>query len=134
MRFKLIHFFLIFGWNGPNSFCRSDTTMELNKGRSLCNIYLNKKTKHEQETSDHFSVNNKSFSALLICSKNLNNIKTASGFYKTHDRESHGTIVKLIYLDLSFHNYIWKSILIKLLHILIFMLHAFWSNTQRCFI
>ncbi|KAM9020168.1 uncharacterized protein PRD47_003995 isoform 1-T3 [Ara ararauna] len=63
-------YFVCCRWNGPNSFCKSGTTMESQKGRSLCNIYLNKKNKHEQEICDHFSVNNKSSSLLLIFSKN----------------------------------------------------------------
>lgn len=54
-------------------------------------------------TGHHFAVIVKS-SFLLIFSKNLNNIKTASRFYETHGRTAHGTIVKLIHLDLSFHD------------------------------
>lgn len=43
-------------------------------------------------------------SLLLIFSKNLDSIKTALGFHKAHSKASHGTMVKLIHLDFSFHS------------------------------
>lgn len=59
----------------------------------------------------------KSSSLLLIFTENLNSIKTALGFHKAHSRASHGTMVKLIHPDLSFHSHTWRYILTNLLQI-----------------
>lgn len=60
----------------------------------------------ETNTNEKYLITaDKSSSLLLIFSKNLKSIKTALGFHRTHSRASHGTTIKLIDLDLSFHSH-----------------------------
>lgn len=103
MRFKLIHV-IFFHLDGMDLINFVDQLEQLSYKRGEdCTTSISIKETNMYEK--HLITADKSSSLLLIFSKNLSNIKTAKGFHKVHGRASHATIVKVIYLDLSFHRH-----------------------------